>query len=106
MPKAKTTKRTTKKVAEAKEMTEVVQNPTALPAYHLKISLNDKVFDIDTDDLRSAIHSVKPEFLRTKIIMWITKDGRTVERLLYLRKGEALFRNKYAMDFLINNLNL
>jgi hypothetical protein len=83
---------------------EKEKTPKESKLYSLFISLNDKTFDIETDDLRESIRSVEPEFLRTKVIIKVTKDGKTLERVLYLAKAKMLFQNKYAMDSLINNL--
>jgi len=72
--------------------------------FHLVIKLNDKVFEFDTDDLRESILSVEPEFLRTKVILKVTKDGKTLDRLYFLQEGKKLFYNKYFMETLIKNL--
>lgn len=72
--------------------------------YHLVVKLNDQVFEFDTDDLRESILSVKPEFLRTKVVLEITKGDKTIDRLLYLRQGKMLFINRFAMDSLLKNL--
>lgn len=74
--------------------------------YHIKVKLNDKEFEFDTDDIRSAILSTKQEFLRTRVIITITKGGKTVERMLYLAQGKTLFINRFAMDAFIKNLML
>jgi hypothetical protein len=88
----------------AKEVVKAKAPTKKEKTYSLFISLNDKTFDIETDDLREAILSVQPEFLRTKVIIKVTKDSKTLERVLYLAKAKMLFQNKYAMDSLINNL--
>lgn len=77
-----------------------------LAEYKLTIKLNDKVFTIESDDIRSAILSVKPEFLRTRVIIGVEKSGveKKIERMFYLQQGKMLFMNKYAMDTFIKNL--
>jgi len=92
------------KKTPAKKVKTVKQTPEKEPEFHLVISLNDKVFEFDTDDLRESIMSVEPEFLRTKVILKVTKDGKTLDRLYFLQQGKKLFYNKYFMDTLINNL--
>ena len=82
----------------------VKKTPAKEPEFHLVIILNDKVFEFDTDDLRESIMSVEPEFLRTKVILKVTKDGKTLDRLYFLQQGKKLFYNKYFMETLINNL--
>lgn len=84
----------TKKVVKKEEAKE----------YHIVIKLNDNVFEFDTDDLRETILSVKPEFLRTRVLLEITKGGKTLDRMYYLQQGKMLFINKYAMDTLLKNL--
>jgi len=90
----------TKKVATKK----VVAKKEEEKEYHIVIKLNDKVFEFDTDDLRETILSVKPEFLRTRVLLEITKGNKTLDRAYYLQQGKMLFINKYAMDTLLKNL--
>jgi hypothetical protein len=93
-----------KTIAKKVEKVEKEKTPKESKLYSLSISLNDKTYEAETDDLREAIQSLKPEFLRTKVILKITKEGKTLERVLYLQRGKMLFQNKYYMDVLINNL--
>jgi len=91
------TKKVVKKVTKTKK-------PKKAPEFHLVVKLNDEVFEFDTDDLRESILSVEPEFLRTKVIIEVTKDGKKLDRLYFLQQGKKLFYNRYFMDTLINNL--
>jgi hypothetical protein len=73
--------------------------------YHVVINLNDQVFELDTNDVASAIMSVAPQFLKTKLIINVTNDeGRHAERVLYLQRGKLLFTNRYALEALVRNL--
>jgi len=70
---------------------KVVKKPVVKETeYHLVISLNDEVFEFNTDDLRESILSVEPEFLRTKVILKVTKDGKTLDRMTPIEPIETL----------------
>lgn len=83
---------------------QVIPNESDPKKYHIEIAINDKHFSLDTDDVRSAILSTEPEFLRTKVVIKITHNGKTLDRLLYLRQAKNLFINRFAMDAFIKNL--
>lgn len=89
------TKKATKKVALKKEEKK---------EYHVVVKLNDQVFEFDTNDIKEAILSTKQDFLRTKVLIYVTKDNKTLDRMYYLYQGKRLFEDKYAMDAFIKNL--
>lgn len=69
--------------------------------FKLFVQLNDEVFETETDNLEESIQSFAPEILRTKVIIRVTKDGKTQERMLYAQKGKILFQNRYALEALV-----
>lgn len=72
--------------------------------YHLSMQFNNKVFELDTSDLKSAILSVKPVFLKTKILFRITRGNEVCERQLFPQRGKLIFKGKGYLDLFINQL--
>ena len=88
-----------------KEVELLVEAPSVeKKEYKIDIKINDKEFSIETNDIREAILSTEPDFLRTRVILKITKGDKTLERMLYLQQAKMLFINRYAMDAFLKNL--
>lgn len=95
----------TKKVPNTNiHVDEEKSNKEERPEYHLVVKLNDQVFEIDTNDIAGAIKIYEPEFLRTKLIIQVTKDGKTLDRMFFLNDGKRLFTDKIKMEMFIKNL--
>ncbi len=83
---------------------EVKDSPESF-TYHVSVELNEKKFDIDTNDLKEAVMSVKPELLKTSVIFKFTKDGgRTIERFVYCPRAKILFTNPLTLDAFIRSI--
>jgi len=80
--------------------------PTENSKYILDIKFNGTTHHLETDNLKEAILSLKPIFLKTKILMKITQGNKTCERLIHLTQGRILFRNKMMLDIFLNRLIL
>jgi hypothetical protein len=95
MTKAKTStaKKTVKKV-EKKEEGEFI----------VVLKFNDKVFEFNTDNIQEVIKSVAPQSLKTKVVVQVTKGGKTLERVLFGSKAKMLFQNRYTLDAFVRNL--
>ena len=91
-----------KKISEKPK--KVVVKKEEKKEYHISISFNDETFEFDTNDIRESILSVAPQFLRTRVILKITKGDKTLDRLYHLQQGKQLFVNRYAIDVLLKNL--
>jgi len=87
------------KVTKKKTKTNVVKKE-----YKVVIKLNDKVYKFKTNDIAASILSVKPEFLKTRVIIEVIKGKKKCERMLYLQRGKVLFNNRYALEALVRNL--
>ncbi len=101
----------TKKIKEIvnEAVTEVVEKPVKKPkakTFHLWVKLNDKVHETDTDNLDEAIVALKPEILYTALHMKITKNGKTVDKYLYLKDARRFFTNSLTRFVFIKNLDL
>lgn len=93
-----------KKVAKktvAKKVIEAVKN---IGKYHVLMKFNDIEHDFYTDDLASSILERAPRFLKTKITFHIKKDGKVCDRLLFVRGGKMLFRNKLSLKIFTDKL--
>lgn len=72
--------------------------------YTIVAQFNDEVHTFETNDIRESLLSVKPQFLKTRVLLSITKGERTLEKMYYAQHGRQLFINRYAMDALLKNL--
>jgi len=72
--------------------------------YTLKMKLNDQIFECETDNLQEAILANKPNFLKTKVILTIEKDGKVCEKMVYGFNGRQLFRNTTFLRVFLNKL--
>ena len=83
---------------------EKVKKAVEKKEFELVVHLNDQVFKTKTNDLEEAIQSFAPEFLKTKLIIQVTKGKKTLERVLYLQRGKILFTNRYALGAFVRSL--
>lgn len=90
-----TTKRVVKKTVDV-----------SLKEYHIVMKLNDEVFEKDTDNLMDTIMEFKPRFLKTKVTFKITRnnDGKTVDKLLFVRGAKMIFRNALSLKIFVSRL--
>ena len=72
--------------------------------YHLNMKFNDTVFDVETDDLKEAILSIKPFHLKTRILFEIEKDDKKCGGVLSGMKGRMIFKNRISLMVFINRL--
>jgi hypothetical protein len=91
----KTTKKVTKKVAK-----KVVKKPT----YKLEVSFNDTVHKIKTDNLEESIASIKPFFLKTKVLIRVSKGSESFERVLFVRPAKRMWATSLGLRTFVNNL--
>jgi len=93
------------KKATQKELpdNDVVIEPIQ-PKYTIWIKFNDQEYTIQSDDVASAILSVKPEFLFTELYMTIKADDMTLEREFTLVQGKRLFNNEDNLEIFTSNL--
>lgn len=82
--------------------TEQIKNKEG--QYKLIMKLNDKTFECITDNLEEAILSNKPDFLKTKVLLTIEKDGKVCEKMAFGFRGRQLFKNPTFLRVFINKL--
>ena len=100
----KTTK--TKKVVnkEAEEKVEKKETKVNNGAYHVFLDLNDKTYEVDTDDIKATILSFKPSLLKTSLTVKVTKGNKMVVRYLYLNDARRLFSNDITLGVFVRNI--
>jgi predicted HAD superfamily phosphohydrolase len=74
------------------------------PKYTIWMKFNDQEYTIQSDDVASAILSVKPEFLFTELYMTIKADNMSLEREFTLVQGKRLFNNEDNIEIFTSNL--
>lgn len=89
------------KVVEVKDVKPIVEKKGA---YHVFIKLNDRAYEVDTDNLVETILSFKPVILKTSLTLKITKGNKTIDRYLYLKEGRRLFTNNLTLEVFVRNL--
>lgn len=103
MTKTKTTKRV-EKVEEVLTKPEEVKEEVKKGQYHVLLKLNDKTYEVDTDDIEATILSYKPAVLKTSLTVRVTKGKKTLDRYLYLKDARRLFNNKITLMVFVRNL--
>lgn len=83
---------------------EVKQVKEKKKEYKVFIKINDKITEVETNDIASAILSAKPEWPKTPLTIRITKDGKTRDRYLQVKDAKRLFTNEITMQMFIKNL--
>lgn len=73
--------------------------------YFLKIKVNDKVTEVETDDLKESILAVAPQFVKTKVHINVENSaGKKYEKILFVNDAKQLFRNSVYMNFFLNHM--
>jgi hypothetical protein len=72
--------------------------------YNLTMSLNDQVFNVETDNLYEAISELIPFQLKTRVIILVKKGELSCEKMMLLLEARRVFRNKVALEVFINRL--
>lgn len=72
--------------------------------YHLYVKLNDKVFELDTEDIKTSLSALRPSLLKTSLTVRVTKGNKTIDRYLYLNDGRRLFNNKLTLEAFVRGL--
>ena len=101
MTKTKTQSKVVKKVVEVKEEKE---EKISKGEYHVFLDLNDKTYEVDTNNIEETILTHKPSLLKTSLTVKVTKDNKTVTRYLYLRDARRLFTNEIVLHIFVRNI--
>lgn len=111
--RTKTIKRTgeKRKIIKPTPLTVVIDDKklaefVASRMYKIRVSFNMRHFECETDDLKSAILSLKPSELLTEMYITITKGGNEFEQRLDKVTGNKLFRDQEFLDIYLNKIML
>lgn len=69
---------------------DVIQIPKT-GAFHMEVTFNDATHETDTDDIAGAMLSLKPQMLKTKVIIRVTFKKKTAEFVLFNIKAKRIF---------------
>lgn len=102
MVKTKSTK--TPKIK--KEIKTPKEEAIKIPEQKYKVTLqfNGEEFDIKTNDLISAITSIKPEILYTELYITISDGQSEFQKRFNLIQGKRLFASDEMMDVFISTM--
>lgn len=89
-------------MAKAKPISKEKTEPKAEFKVHIK--MNDQEFVADTNDIASFITSLKPTFLKTKVILTIEKEGKKCEKVVFGLRGRQLFRSPLFLRTFLSKL--
>lgn len=112
--KKSATKKVVKKVVKKTKTTakKVVNTPTKIPEvnadickdYHIVLKFNDQIHDIYTENLEEAILSVKPLFLKTKLMIKIEKGDKVCERQFIGFQAKQFFRSPLFLKLFLKKI--
>lgn len=73
--------------------------------YHLEMKFNGKKFEFDTNDLNTAIQSVKPNFLKTNILFSCKNyKNQTCNKVVLVSRAKMMWKNPTYLNMFINQL--
>ena len=72
--------------------------------YSITIEMNGNKITKKTNDVKTTLISLKPEFLFTELYVTIKKGKDTSSRKVPLYNGRKIFNNDDYMDIFVNNL--
>lgn len=90
-------------MAKPKSIPKEISKETK-PEFKVVVKMNDQVFEAETNDLVTFITSLKPTFLKTKVIITVEKNNKKAERMLMGFPAKQLFRNGLFLRNFINKL--
>ena len=84
---------------------KVVKKPTP-KKYHLKLFINGKIFEAETDDIDKALYDLKPDKVVVPMFVEIRAGDRLIERRVTAIKARQIFNEKIERQIFIQNLLL
>lgn len=89
-------------MTKAKSISKEEIQPKA--EFKVLVKMNDKEFVTETNDIASFITSLRPDFLKTKVILIIEKEGKKCEKMVFGFRGRQLFRNPLFLRTFLSKL--
>ncbi len=72
--------------------------------YKLWVKFNDKEHNIKTDDVALALKELKPQFLKTKVLIKVEDNKKIAEKTLNLPQARRMWLNEFNQRLLVNRL--
>lgn len=75
--------------------------------YKVEVQFNGHRFSCETNDLFEALSSIAPklpEYIKTRLVISVTKGKETIEKMLLLGQAKLFFRNKLTKENFIKHL--
>lgn len=72
--------------------------------YSLSVLLGGKTFDIQTDNLKDAILSLKPEKITNKVMVTASRGDKKITKLLFVLPARRVFSNQLSAEFFAKSL--
>lgn len=74
------------------------------PEYKVEVKMNDAFYSIATDDIETALKSISPFNIKTRVFFRIWKGDKKCEKLTNAFEAKQIFRNKLYMFIFIKRL--
>lgn len=72
--------------------------------FKVVVKMNDQEFSAETNDLATFVASLRPSFLKTKVIIVVEKNNKRAERMLLGFKARQLFRSPIFLRTFLSKL--
>ncbi len=74
--------------------------------FHVKVKLNGVVKEFTTNDIEETLMSMKPNFIKTRMIVTITRneDDAVCQKLVFPQRSRMMFRTPSYMQLFIKSL--
>lgn len=93
-------KKTVKKTKTPIKKVELLK----FPEYKVEVRMNDTVHIIETDNIETALLSISPFNIKTRVHFIIWKGDKKCEKLTNAFEAKQIFRNKLYMFIFIKRL--
>lgn len=88
----------------AKKVVKKVTKPVAKPKFKLEITLNDKVYILETNDIKKSLLELKPPVIKTRFKITISTANSRFDRIMMVRMARLLFNNNLTMDTFVKQV--
>lgn len=89
------TKKVVKKVAE---------KPETKFKYSLRVEFNDKIHEVETDDIGQALYDLRPAVLKTRVIVKGKSAEGECDKLLLLNLAKMMWRSRLGCDIFAHRI--
>lgn len=107
MPRKKTTK-TAKKSSVKKTVKKTAPKTKKSDVYEVEVVVNNESFETESKDIDGIAEFLVNglPFIKTSVLLKLSKDKKDFERVLFPAKARMIFRNKESATALVKSLTL